>query len=177
MAASMDSGLRRLHTFPAMSKKRHLVEGLTETNISITTEFADLNGLNLHYTSLRDLITPTQSKRSPRNGAADWLDLSHITFKNQLLKQAARAYLQPMVVESHQEKHFLARCWVELINGKPFLASVKDSVYQPVKGYITLFAKHVYSKLSRVFEVAVERLRPQLLGFIRVKSSGPSKSV
>ncbi|KAH7289124.1 hypothetical protein KP509_31G059200 [Ceratopteris richardii] len=73
----------------------------------------ELQPLQQHYTSLRDLMAVSPTKRgSTRGHEVEWCDMSDLKFKDKLLKLAARAYLQPMGRASTPESHIIAQCWI-----------------------------------------------------------------
>ena len=85
------------------------------------------------YTSLRDVImaSPTNSCHS-RLKDLEWCDLSDIAFKDKLLKQAAKAYLQPFGTTRPAPKttmHVLNDYWTYFNQkNKLLISSVRDYV-------------------------------------------------
>lgn len=169
MTIQMKVGLQRLQTLSALPPEADWVSGLPDTDLSNSAEVDEPKRLKLQYTSLRDLISVSPTKRgSPKLKELDWCDLSHVQFKDRLLKQAARAYLQPMGVEPTPEMSFLARCWERLAIGKPLASSIKEYLVCPVDAGIGFLRTNAYPRLSYAFGRLMQRIKPRFSRFLRV---------
>lgn len=173
MAIQVKVGLRHLQTLPTLCAKTHWVEALPSKDLQTISEDGELNRWKLQYTSLRDLISVVPNKRgaaSPRVKEADWCDISQVKFKDRLLKQAARAYLQPIGLKSTPEIHFFTRCWENLSNvNTAVTATIKDYLHTQAKSCARFFRTYAYSRLSFAFNSLFQRFKPQFLGFLRAK--------
>lgn len=171
MTIQMKLDLPHVQSLPTLGTEAHwVVEDMPEDDLSNPANLGKLNRLKLQYTSLRDLIAESPTKRgSPRVQESVWCDLSQMKFKDRLLKQAARAYLLPIGVETSQEMHFFARCWKSLTNNKALGASIKESLKTQVQACADFFRTHVYSRLSYAFDRLIQLCKLQLFGFLRVR--------
>eukprot|EP01018_Ginkgo_biloba_P016754 Gb_28310 [translate_table: standard] len=169
MTVQMEMGIRRLHTLPTLCRKVQWTSSLNASEFPLTTELVDWNGITIKYTSLRDIMpsSPT-SLGSPRR-EPNWCSCTNISIKNPLVKQAARAYLQPMATESNKNGDFFMRCWTKLTNEGFLSASINEYVKTPIEACINFFTDCIFSKLSKAFNSVVGQLRPQLLGILGVR--------
>lgn len=168
MTIQLNIGLQPVQELPSLSKEAHWADGLPDGNLSNLAELGELNSLKLQYTSLRDLIVVSPTKRgSPRVKELEWCDLSQVKFKDKLLKQAARAYLQPVGKEATPEMHFFAQCWKSFTTkNKSLVASVKEYLQSQAEACVRFFRAQAFS--------LIQRFKPHYLGFLRVRPNKPT---
>lgn len=164
MSIQRKIGLQRLTTLPALLTKPHRVEGLPHKDISTSAELGEQNRWKLQYTSLRDLISVSPSMRgSPKVNEVYWCDISQVKLKDSLLKQAARAYLQPTGMQTTPEIDFFARCWKGFTCNTALAAGIRKYFHIQLEACVSFFRRHT----SYAFDRLVQRFRPQSSGVLR----------
>lgn len=158
MTIQLNIGSQPLQPLRSLSKEAHWVKGLPDDNLSNLAELGELNSLKLQYTSLRDLIVVSPIKRGSRRvKELEWCDLSQVKFKDKLLKQAARAYLQPIGKEATPETHFFAQCWKSFIaKNKSLVVSVKEYLQRHVEACVKFFRTQAFN--------LIQQFKPHYLG-------------
>ncbi|KAH7307814.1 hypothetical protein KP509_22G078900 [Ceratopteris richardii] len=115
----------------------------------------DVGLLKLQYISLRDLImaVPTKKGSSLNMKELEWCDPLQVKFKDELLKQAARAYLQPKGKKTVPKVRFFENVWKRLLSrNSSFMESSKDYLLDCVRTCVEF--------LRTQMVVVVERLKP-----------------
>lgn len=152
MTVQMEMGIRRLHTLPVLCSKVEWTSSLQDSEFTLASKSVDLNGMNgLKYTSLRDIMpySPT-SLGSPRR-EANCCSCTTISIKNDLVKHAACAYLQPMIPESHNDDDFFVCCLSIFTNESSLFSILKDYIRTPINACIGFFTTQIFSNLSKTF--------------------------
>lgn len=172
MTIQMKIGLEGLQALPALHTQACWVEGSPSEDLSNSAELGELNRLTLQYTSLRDLISVTSSAKrggTPRVKEAHCYDITQVKFKNKLLKQAARAYLLPIGIETTAEVHFFARFWKSFTNNKALAVSIKQYLQSQVQACVSFFKVQASSTFSSAFNRLFQPFKAHFLGFLRVR--------
>lgn len=152
MTVQMEMGIRRLHTLPMLCSKVEWTSSLNDSEFPLASKLVDLNGMDgLKYTSLRDIMpsSPT-SVGSPRR-EGNWCSCTTISIKNDLVKHAACAYLQPMITESHNDDDFFVCCMSIFTNNGSLFSSFKDYIRTSIDACIGFFTNRIFSNLSKSF--------------------------
>ncbi|KAH9288438.1 hypothetical protein KI387_032555, partial [Taxus chinensis] len=157
MTVQVDMGIRRLHTLPVLCSKVEWASSLSDPEFTLASEMVHLNGVHgLRYTSLRDIMpcSPTNVASPRREG--NWC--TDISIRNNLVKHAALAYLQPMVTESNNDDDFFVRCLPIFSNNGLFSSSIKDCILTPIDACIGFFTTQIVSNLIDTFDYLAGRL-------------------
>eukprot|EP00250_Pteridium_aquilinum_P031555 c43821_g1_i1 orf=599-1102(+) len=163
MTIQLHVGLQPVQALP---KDASWVAGLPENNVTNLAELNEFNSLKLQYISLRDLMVVSPTKRGVlKVKEVEWCDPSQVKFKDELLKQAARAYLQPTGKITVPKAHFFEKCW------KSFTAQNK-SLVACAKEYVRIGAAACVNFLKAQGLGLIRRFKPQTLGFRRVRPQG-----
>lgn len=152
MTVQMEMGITRLHPLPVLCSKVEWASSLSDSEFPLASKLVDLNGMNgLKYTSLRDIMpcSPT-SVGSPRR-EGNWCSCTTISIKNDLVKHAACAYLQPMITESHNDDDLFVCCLSMFTNDGFLFSCFKDYIWTPINACIGFFTTRIFSNLSRTF--------------------------
>lgn len=160
MTVQMEMGIRQLHPLPVLCSKVEWASSLNDSEFPLASKLIDLNGMNgLRYTSLRDIMpcSPT-SVGSPRR-EGNWCSCTTISIKNNLVKHAACAYLQPMITESHNDDDFFVGCWSMFTNDGSLFSSIKDFIRTPIDACTGFFRTRIFSNLSNTFGRLAGQLR------------------
>nr|DAD33902.1 TPA_asm: hypothetical protein HUJ06_012753 [Nelumbo nucifera] len=90
---------------------------------------------DLRYTSLRDMIpnSPTDECSIP-DGTAFEFDSSNISIRNQLVKQAASAYVQSAAILITRNQNCLVRLWRKLTSKSGWRSCWRIYVRNPLRG-------------------------------------------
>ncbi|KAH7299061.1 hypothetical protein KP509_25G071200 [Ceratopteris richardii] len=134
MTIQLKIGLEQLQqALPGLSSKTGEWAGSLKSNevpYDPVQQDIEVKPLQQQYTSLRDLIMESPTKRGSVKGhEVEWCDVTELKFKDNLLKLAARAYLQPMYKESTPEAHFLLQCWMTFAaRNRALIADIVESV-------------------------------------------------
>ena len=131
-------------------------------------------GLNsmeqLEYTSLRDVMVMSRAKwcHSSQPKDLEWCDISKVTFKDKLLKQAAKAYLQPMGAPEMARKtmmHILSEYWTHLSHkNKLLVANVKEYAEKRVEACVKFLrtqAFNLFEEFGLFPKLYIEFLAPR----------------
>ena len=159
-------GLQSVPTLQSLSpKEANWAEDLSNASLSNFVELCELNSLKLQYTSLRDLITSSPTKGGSLATATtemEWCNISNVNFKDNLLKLAARAYLQPTGKQETSETVFISRFW------KSFSAKNRSLV-----GSIQVFFQQKAAACRHFFREYASRvmrtLNPLSLKFLQMR--------
>lgn len=156
-----------LQSVQAVPKETSWVAGLQDSNASSLAELNELNSLKLQYISLRDLMMSPTKHGSPGTKDLEWCDLSQVKFKHELLKQAARAYLQPTGKKTTPKVHFFEKCWKSFtVKNKLLVASAKEYIRSQAAACM------IFLKAQAIG--LMQRFKPHRLGFRRVR---PQESI
>jgi hypothetical protein len=142
---------------------------MSRVNASFSNS-AELNSPKLHYTSLCDLMPPSPSARGrcPLTVATtdiEWCDISTVNFKDNLLKLAARAYLQPTGKQKASEIRFLNRIW------KKFTSTKNSSLIRTIPAFLQQKAMAFRHFLHLHVSGLLHRLNPLSLRFLQIRPS------
>ncbi|KAJ7298528.1 hypothetical protein O6H91_Y560200 [Diphasiastrum complanatum] len=77
------------------------------------------------YTSLREILSTKVQNSRPLRCELVSSNSPRTPIKNRLVEQAARAYLQPAVIESNQQENFKSWYWQKLGNCMPIASALK----------------------------------------------------
>ncbi|MCO5608390.1 hypothetical protein L7F22_062599 [Adiantum nelumboides] len=151
-------GLEKVQALP---KDMSWVAGLPTNDKN--AEFNDFNSLKLQYISLRDLMVASPSKRgdSPQVKELEWCDPSQVNFKDELLKQAAKAYLQPTGKKTIPKVHFFESFW------KSFAAKNK-SLMEVAQEFVVDCTKACALFLRAQVLALIQQFKPRRLPFLRM---------
>ncbi|MCO5586239.1 hypothetical protein L7F22_040178 [Adiantum nelumboides] len=167
MTIQLKIGLEQVQPLPCLSKEGQWAGSLPNDEAYNSIEQDDeLKPLQQQYTSLRDLIVVSPTKRGVVRGQdGEWCDVTDLKFKDNLLKLAARAYLQPTGKESTPEMHFVAQCWTTFMErNKSLLAGVVESLQKQMEACIKFFRAQTFT--------VMQFFKPQQqIGSLRVRSS------
>lgn len=154
MAIQVKVGLRRLKTLPTRLSEGHHHDPL----LAHGAELGELHGLALQqYTSLKDLISANPGMwGSPKPKMSDMLQ---IELKDELLKQAARAYLLPVAAETAPEVHFFTRCWKSFVAYQGMATIIISSLLTHLHACIAFFREQPYRRFLDAFSRAFQLLK------------------
>ncbi|KAI4378530.1 hypothetical protein MLD38_015997 [Melastoma candidum] len=109
------------------------------------------------YTSIRDVIS-----KATASAVVSWRDAAaassryQIPIRNQLVKQAARAYLQPMssssLVSSSRSRLFLHRLWNHVLSWRPLVC-----IYEFYKGCIFPMVRKILDRIRGAIRWLIAR--------------------
>ncbi|KAI5077912.1 hypothetical protein GOP47_0007736 [Adiantum capillus-veneris] len=128
-----------------------------------SAEFDEFNSLKLQYISLRDLmVAPPSTKRSSSQvKELKWCDPSQVNFKDELLKQAARAYLQPTGKKTIPKSHFFESFWKSFaVKNKSLMEAAKECVWDCTKACAAFLRDQVLA--------LIQNFKPRHLPFLRM---------
>lgn len=150
-------GLEKVQVLP---KDVSWVAGLPDSNAGLNA----LNSLKLQYISLRDLMvaSPTKKGNYSQVKELEWCDPSQVKFKDELLKQAAKAYLQPTGKKTIPKVHFFERFWKSV-------AAKKNLIMEIAKEYVWDCTKACASFLRAQVLGLIQKFKTHHLTFLRMK--------
>ncbi|XP_057841841.1 uncharacterized protein LOC131051369 [Cryptomeria japonica] len=151
MTVQVDMGIRRLHTLPVLCGKVDWASDLKHPEFTLASEMVHLNGMHkLKYTSLRDIIPCSPTNLASPRREPNWC--TNVSIRNNLVKHAALAYLQPMVTENNNDDDFFVRCLPVFSNNGLFSSSFKDYILTPIDACIGFFTTQIVSNLIDTFD-------------------------
>ncbi|KAI5069730.1 hypothetical protein GOP47_0016031 [Adiantum capillus-veneris] len=150
MTIQLKIGWEQIQPLQGLSKEGQWASGHSNEDVYDATEHDELKPLQQQYTSLRDLIVVSPTKRGLVRGQdVEWCDVTELKFKDNLLKLAARAYLQPMGKQSTPEMHFIAQCWMTFMEkNKSLVAGIVESVQKQVDACVKFFRAQTFNMMQ-----------------------------
>ncbi|KAJ7561417.1 hypothetical protein O6H91_03G028000 [Diphasiastrum complanatum] len=151
----MKNNLKLLKDFVRQSSTKSLQpKGLLEWELRTPTHSWNLDGGNVRYTSLRDVMSSVLGQCKQGSLHHEIVCCSRTPIKNRLVEQAARAYLQPTMVEHTKRNQHLTSQWRRFIHNTSIPFNLKDTFRRPIeKSDQKIFLQHGYITLSKVQNV------------------------
>lgn len=96
----------------------------------------DPNGDDFKYTSLRDILPLLPTTKGAATNPDRSFDSANISIKNQLVKQAASAYLQSAAILASRDENFLESIWENASRSTTLHSIWHKYVVNPLKACI-----------------------------------------
>ncbi|KAJ7556548.1 hypothetical protein O6H91_05G088200 [Diphasiastrum complanatum] len=165
----MMNNMDQIHSLFIQSAGSMRPKGLIEWEMRASRELLNINAESVVYTSLRDVLSPLVVNRKQGGIHHELVCFTNprTPIKNHLVEKAARAYLQPTIVEKKNKSQFFTKYWQKFICQGHFSFSFRDIFQGPFDAFCAFISKVQLLDLSQALQYILAPLRPKTLGLLQ----------